>query len=95
MADFGLVRGFGIDNHELDGLTPWMCFVLGYELAIFDERIDQRKPFSQMIHSENRERIETRCKEEGVQYTISWMEGDVSESWLIIQVSDYQKARVS
>ncbi len=87
MPDFGLIKSFGIDNGELDGLRPKDCFVLGYELAIVDEQVKLPDGFSRYIHVENRERIEQSCRDADRDFHLKWLEGDSSESWLWLEVS--------
>lgn len=85
--EFGLIRSFGIDNGELDGLTPQEVFVLGYELAQVDYRIDQEpKAFSMLIHAENINRIFSKLKDAGRISKIRWQPNDISESWAMLEV---------
>lgn len=86
VADFGLVKSFDIDNCELDGLREKDCFVLGYELALVDEQVKRPAAFSRPIHAENRERIEKSCRDSGREFSLGWMQGDSSESWLWLEV---------
>jgi hypothetical protein len=87
MADFGLVRSFGIDHGELDGMTPQECFVLGYELAMIDDLLTRPEPISKPVHSANRERIEAQCRKLGRAALFTWPHDDVSESWLQFDVA--------
>lgn len=87
MADFGLLRSFGIDNGELDGLRPNLIFVLGYECAMVDEELRTGKLIVRPIHAENRQRIEDECKRLGRICTMTWIVGDVSESWVQMVVN--------
>ena len=87
MSEFGLIRSFDIDNGQLDGCTQQQCFVLGYETAIVDERLKSPMEFSQLIHAENRERIVVACVDAERRYKINWMDGDLSESWMMLHVA--------
>jgi len=86
MSEFGLIKSFGIDNGELDGLRPKDCFVLGYELAQIDHMLTTGKPIRQPVHADNRARIESSCRDAERSFTTAWLEGDVSESWMLLEV---------
>lgn len=86
MAEFGLVKSFGIDGGELDGLSPQECFVLGYELGQIDSLLKGPDEFRQPVHAENQSRIELACKDARRKFKLTWLEGDVSESWLLLEV---------
>lgn len=87
MADFGLVRSFGIDNGELDGLRPKDCFVLGYELACVDMELKTGEAIRRPVHAENKDRIESELTKQGREWTLTWMEGDSSEAWMDLNVA--------
>ena len=62
MAEFQCTEPFGIDDGELDGLSPQKIFVLGYELAqISAEWVAGDRP-AKPVHPENRERLERAAK---------------------------------
>jgi len=93
MAEFGCIRSFGIDNGELDSVSKQESFVLGYELAQVDARIDAGVDFEMpLVHIENRDRIEAQLVKAGSDALHSggnaWMwvwrgnPNDESESWL-------------
>lgn len=86
MSDFGLVKSFGIDDGELDELSSQQCFVLGYELAQIDHLLEGESEIQKPVHADNRQRIETACQDAGRPHRLNWCEGDVSESWLILEV---------
>ena len=86
MADFGLERSFAIDNGELDGLRPQEIFVLGYELSRVDDLLKSGANGSLLIHAENRGRIQDYADKLGRTVRFRWMENDVSESWLMVDV---------
>lgn len=86
MAKFGLIKSFSIDDGELDGMTPQECFVLGYELAQIDNRLKSGESFSQMVHLDNRTRIEDACRDAGRTFKVSWLDNDPAESWLSLTV---------
>lgn len=86
-VEWGLVDSFGIDGNELDGLTPQECFVLGVEWQMTAAQADQPYAFSRPIHLENRDRIEALLKKRGREYRLNYMHGDVSESWLWLEVN--------
>ena len=85
--EYGLVKSFDIDNGELDGLRPVDCFVLGYELAQIDALVKVDVQFERPVHAANRERIEKSCKDAGRAFTLRWMEGDSSETWMWLRVA--------
>lgn len=87
MAEFGLIKPFQIDNGELDGLRPQDCFVLGYELAQVDQLLKATAEIRQPVHADNRARIESACKDAGRPYRLTWLPGDASESWLLLEVA--------
>lgn len=88
MASFGLIRPFDIDDGQLDGLTPQQCFVLGYELAQIDHRLTMPDAIEgQLVHAENRDRIEGACVKANRPHKLTWMEGDLSESWMTLDVA--------
>ena len=87
MSEYGLIKSFGIDNGELDGLRPKDCFVLGYELALVDNLIVSGQQIHQPVHADNRDRIEASCRDAGRHFSLKWLEGDASESWLLLDVA--------
>jgi len=87
MSEFGLIKSFQIDNGELDGLTAQECFVLGYELAQIDQLLKATTEIHQPVHADNRTRIAAACDDAGRSYRLTWLQGDVSESWLLLEVA--------
>jgi hypothetical protein len=85
MTEFGLIRPFDIDDGQLDGLRPQECFVLGYELAQVDALLKDGSRFVCNFHAENKDRIEAYARKLGRECRFSWMQGDVSESWLTLE----------
>jgi len=88
VTNFGLIKSFAIDDGQLDGQSAQNCFVLGYELAHVDHLLTTGRPIRQPVHVENRARIEASCRDANRTYTLNWMAGDVSESWLLLEVTD-------
>ena len=86
MAEFGLIKSFGIDNGELDGKRPQECFVLGYELAQIDAELATGEPIDKPVHADNYERIQKSCKDAGREFSLMWASGDESESWMFLKV---------
>lgn len=86
MSQFGLIKSFDIDNGELDGVTRAESFVLGYELAQIDFMLKNNNEIRQPVHAENRSRIEKSCKDASRDFTLNWMQGDISESWMLLVV---------
>jgi len=86
MADFGLVKSFNIDDGELDGLSSQQCFVLGYELAQIDSLLARGVAINKPVNAENKERIEESCRDADRTFRLTWMEGDSSESWMMLDV---------
>jgi len=87
MSEFGLIKSFSIDNGELDGLSAQECFVLGYELAQVDQLLSSGQPIRQPVHADNQCRIESSCRDAGREYKLTWMLGDESESWMLLDVA--------
>lgn len=88
MSNFSLKKSFMIDGDELDGLRPKDCFVLGYELALIDQMLTSSKPIRQPVHADNRARIEASCRDAARPFRLTWLPGDSSESWLLLEVPD-------
>ena len=87
MANFGLIKSFGIDHGELDDLSRQQCFVLGYELADIDCLLKQPRSISKPVHADNKARIEKSCAESGREFHLKWMPGDLSEAWMQLDVA--------
>jgi len=85
-SEYGLVKSFDIDDGQLDGIEPHQCFVLGYELASIDEALKRPEPFAKPVRIENRERIIKACDDSKRIYGLTFMQDDVSESWLWLEV---------
>lgn len=86
MSQFGLIKSFQIDNGELEGLSAQDCFVLGYELAQVDQALKGAAPIQQPVHADNRDRIRSSCEDASRPCRLTWLPGDVSESWLLLEV---------
>lgn len=87
MSEFGLVKSFQIDNGELDGLSVQECFVLGYELAMVDQLLKATAEIRQPVHADNQTRIKSACEDAGRIYRLTWLPGDVSESWMLLEAA--------
>jgi hypothetical protein len=88
MAEYGLKKSFDIDNGELDGMSPQQCFCLGYELAMIDSLAANevsRMLFERPVHAVNQDRIRKSMKDAGLSFTLTYMENDVSESWMLLR----------
>ncbi len=85
MTTWGMVKSFDVDNGELDGLTPSQCFVLGYELAQIDAAVKAGEAISTPVHALNRERIAKTFDLAGRGYSLTWLQGDASESWMQLE----------
>lgn len=79
MSEWGLEKSFGVDNGELDDFERHECFVLGYELALVDERLKSGEAFSMPIHVANRPRVILSCK--GRLMSMTFCHDDPSEDW--------------
>ena len=90
MANYGLLKSFAIDDGELDGCSAQECFVLGYELAQIDCALETGAPIRQPIHADNQLRITTSCNNAKRRFTITWMPGDESESWMLLEVAEQE-----
>lgn len=86
MSDFGLIKSFDIDDGELDGASPQECFVLGYELAQIDHLLATDEQISKPVHADNRGRIEAACLDSKRPFKLTWCAGDMSESWMLLEV---------
>lgn len=87
MADYGLIRPFDIDHGQIDELTRQQCFVLGYELAQIDYLLEKPEGFSRPLNADNRDRVARACEKAGRRYSLAWMAGDPSESWMQLEVA--------
>jgi hypothetical protein len=86
MASFGLVASFGIDNGELDGLSRQECFVLGFELSTIYELLKQDSPIDLSVHAHNHHRIERFCRDAKRDFSLTWLPGAKSETWMVLRV---------
>ena len=87
--EWGCLEPFDIDDGELDGKTPQRCFVLGYELAMVKCRLEHNaESFTQLIHADNRDRIEKACEKSEREYKFFWPSDDRSEEWVELAVSE-------
>ncbi len=77
---------YGTDDGTLEGLTIYECFVLGYELADVEHQICDGKAFTRMVRHENRGRIARCCRDLRRRFSMGWMSGDQTESWLLLKV---------
>lgn len=91
-AEFGLIRVFDIDNGELDGLNPQECFALGYELAQIDGLLESGAAIHKPVHAENHDRIKSACEKTKRAFALTWMPGDSSESWMLLEVAERSRA---
>ena len=87
MANFGLLKPFDIDHGELAGLRQQDCFVLGYELAQIDFLLKLPEEINKPVHADNKDRITKSCADSGREFHLNWMPGDLSESWMLLQVA--------
>lgn len=85
---FTPVEPFGIDEGELDGLTPQQCFTLGVEWQMVVQLADQPAAFARPVHADNHNRIAALLEKLGRQFSMKFMPDDVSESWLWLEVQD-------
>lgn len=86
-ADFGMVESFGIDDGELDEMSPQECFVLGYELAVVSSSAERDYwEFDLTVHAANIDRIENTLKRHNRQWSWMWPSDDKSESWVYLKV---------
>jgi len=60
--------------------------VLGYELAQIDCSLEAGESIHKPVHADNRPRIEAACKQADRPYRLTWLQGDASESWLLLEV---------
>jgi hypothetical protein len=86
MSNFKLKKSFGIDNGELDECSRQQCFVLGYELAQIDHLLESDAEIHKPVHAANRQRIEAACLDAKRTHQLTWLPGDLSESWLLLEV---------
>lgn len=86
MSKFVEVESFGVDDGELDGLTPAECFTLGVEWEMVRAQLKTGDAFEHTVHVENRDRIAAMVAHQGRVARFTFMENDVSESWLAMEV---------
>ena len=94
-TEWGPIRSFHIDNGELDGLRPQEIFVLGYELAQIDDAVTRPAAIEKPVHAHNRERIVEAFEKAERPYKLSWMNDDVSESWLWLSSPPLQRTETT
>lgn len=87
MAEWGCKRPFDVDDGQLEGLSPAEVFVLGYELAQVDAKIAMGKAFDSLVHSSNRDRIESELGRRDRQHRFTFMQNDQSEDWMMLFVA--------
>jgi len=83
-SGWGLVESFGVDDGELDGLTPAQCFTLGVEWERFYQRLMSDELFKMLINEHNHDRIQTLVKKHARRYDLTnmgsgWYEVTVGE----------------
>lgn len=65
-VEWGNCESFGVDDGELDGLSPQQCFVLGVEWQQIVMLADSGAGFEKPIHTSNMQRLgallEQRCR---------------------------------
>lgn len=86
-SKFSDVEPFGVDDGELDGLTPQQCFALGVEWQMVRRQADSPEPFERPVHSANRVRLAAVLDARGREYRMEFMADDRSESWLWLSVA--------
>lgn len=86
MAKYKCIESFGVDGGELDGLTPAECFVLGVEWQKVATLADGQAGFECPIHSANQDRVKAILGKRNREYKLTFMAGDVSESWMWLVV---------
>lgn len=84
MAEFESIEPFGIDDGELDGLSPQQVFVLGYELAQISAEFASGARVANPVHPDNRERIEraARIRDREVSFRV------YHDDWLWLETTD-------
>lgn len=82
-AEYGLVFDFGIDGHQLDGLTPQEIFVLGFEMAQIWERLSDMDGVrvKLAIRPGNLYRARTACAKLGWSMTSQM----IADNWVEIE----------
>lgn len=83
---YELVEPFDIDDGELDGLSPQECFTLGVEWQAVRANLESGDDFTWTVHAENRGRLQAMMERNGRPVRFTFMEDDVSESWLNMEV---------
>jgi len=76
-----LIHAFGIDDGELDHMTPQQRFVLGVEWGRVYELAKTRAPIDELIHSENEHRVVQMLKDEGYNPVARMIHDD----WIVLQ----------
>lgn len=86
---FGLVDSFFIDDGELDGLSPQMCFVLGCEWHNVVSAIDsaEKNQFLFTVHAANQARLKAAIDSRGWNTVWEWPHDDRSEEWVYLHVT--------
>lgn len=60
---------------------------MGYELAQIDQLLKATNEIRQPVRADNRARISAACDDAGRPYQLTWLPGDISESWLLLEVA--------
>lgn len=83
MADYGLIESFQCDDGQLDGLSPAMCFTLGYEFAEICHALKLFRFGNRgLVHVENVERLNAAAAKRGRKVTWRYYQEDQGESWV-------------
>jgi hypothetical protein len=93
-GEFEQGDSFGIDNGELDGLSPQECFVLGCEWQSVISTADQNpdRPLSFTVHASNKDRLEKAITRRSRAVRWTWPPDDQSEEWVFLDVAPAAKA---
>ncbi len=82
--NYQLADAFEIDNHELDDLSPEVCFALGVEWTTFrSELLVTKDTFSSAVRAPNAKRLVKLCEHHNRRATVS----NLSPGWVTITVS--------
>lgn len=85
-AEYEPVEPFGIDDGQLDDLSPAECFTLGVEWEMVRTRLASGEGFECPLHAANRDRVAAMLDRHGRRHEVRFLHDDVSEAWVWLSV---------
>ena len=79
--EYGLIDAFGVDDGELDGLSPQECFALGVEWALVRNDVYEKRKSHRTVHRANVDRLQALSERHGLLVSV---EG-IDETWAYLK----------